>query len=124
MLILLQDVFFNDLRDPSAIDYSEPIFDWLRNSKDEALKKWESITTGELQQKQKEIVGDVTGQLPKFKTVYMHTTRFCDLSFQLGAAYLYCHQVRFLLPRFHYKNIIVRYALISYFAMVERNGFM
>ncbi|KAF5450022.1 hypothetical protein F2P56_030405 [Juglans regia] len=90
---LVEDVFFNDLRDPSAIDYSEPIFDWLRNSKDEALKKWESITTGELQQKQKAIVGDVTGlQLPKFKAVDMHMTRFCDLRFRLGAGYLYCHQ--------------------------------
>ncbi|XP_042982401.1 snRNA-activating protein complex subunit isoform X3 [Carya illinoinensis] len=90
---LVEDVFFNDLRDPSAIDYSEPIFDWLRNSKDEALKKWESITTGELQQKQKAIVGDVTGlQLPQFKAVDMHTTRFCDIRFRLGAGYLYCHQ--------------------------------
>ncbi|KAG2688757.1 hypothetical protein I3760_09G110100 [Carya illinoinensis] len=90
---LIEDVFFNDLRDPSAIDYSEPIFDWLRNSKDEALKKWESITTGELQQKQKAIVGAVTGlQLPQFKAVDMHMTRFCDLTFRLGAGYLYCHQ--------------------------------
>ncbi|XP_035544201.1 snRNA-activating protein complex subunit-like isoform X3 [Juglans regia] len=90
---LIEDVFFNDLRDPSAIDYSEPIFDWLRNSKDEALKKWESITTGELQQKQKAIVGDVTGlQLPQFKAVDMHMTRFCDLRFRLGVGYLYCHQ--------------------------------
>ncbi|KAK4584501.1 hypothetical protein RGQ29_022288 [Quercus rubra] len=67
---LIEDVFCNDLRDPSAIDYSEPIFDWLKNSKDEALKKWECIITGELQQKQKAIVGDVTGlRLPHFKAV-------------------------------------------------------
>ena len=84
------------MRDPSAIDYSEPIFDWLRNSKDEALKKWECIITGELQQKQKAIVGDVTGlRLPHFKAVNMHMTRFCDLKFRLGAGYLYCHQVPF-----------------------------
>ncbi|KAM4101542.1 hypothetical protein ACB094_05G151000 [Castanea mollissima] len=90
---LIEDVFCNDLRDPSAIDYSEPIFDWLRNSKDEALKKWECIITGELQQKQKAIVGDVTGlRLPHFKAVNMHMTRFCDLKFRLGAGYLYCHQ--------------------------------
>ncbi|KAK9265502.1 hypothetical protein L1049_001740 [Liquidambar formosana] len=31
---LIEDVFYNDLRDPSAIDYSEPIFDWLKKSKD------------------------------------------------------------------------------------------
>ncbi|XP_050288171.1 snRNA-activating protein complex subunit isoform X3 [Quercus robur] len=90
---LIEDVFCNDLRDPSAIDYSEPIFDWLRNSKDESLKKWECIITGELQQKQKAIVGDVTGlRLPHFKAVNMHMTRFCDLKFRLGAGYLYCHQ--------------------------------
>uniref|UniRef100_A0A2N9IJX5 snRNA-activating protein complex subunit n=1 Tax=Fagus sylvatica TaxID=28930 RepID=A0A2N9IJX5_FAGSY len=90
---LIEDVFCNDLREPSAIDYSEPIFDWLRSSRDEALKKWECIITGELQQKQKAIVGDVTGmRLPHFKAVKMHLTRFCDLRFQLGAGYLYCHQ--------------------------------
>lgn len=97
----MQDVFCNDLRDPSAIDYSEPIFDWLRNSKDEALKKWECIINGELQQKQKAIVGDVTGlRLPHFKAVNMHMTRFCDLKFRLGAGYLYCHQVPFSVPHF------------------------
>jgi len=91
---LIEDVFCNDLRDPSAIDYSEPIFDWLRNSRDDALKKWECIITGELPQKQKAIIGDdVTGlQLPQFKAVDMHRIRFCDLGFRLGAGYLYCHQ--------------------------------
>ncbi|XVE85319.1 hypothetical protein DITRI_Ditri17bG0082200 [Diplodiscus trichospermus] len=90
---LIEDVFFNDLRDPSAIDYSKPIFDWLRNSKDDALKKWESIITGELQQKQRAILGNVVpSKLPYFKAVDMHKTRFCDFRFQLGAGYLYCHQ--------------------------------
>ncbi|WRX30528.1 snRNA-activating protein complex [Theobroma cacao] len=90
---LIEDIFFNDLRDPSAIDYSGPIFDWLRNSRDDALKKWESIITGELQQKQRAILGNVTpSKLPNFKAVDMHKTRFCDLRFQLGAGYLYCHQ--------------------------------
>lgn len=85
----------NDLRDPSAVDYSEPIFDWLRNSKDEALKKWEWIAAGGLQTKQKAVVGDVTGsQLPHFRAVDMHKTQFCDLKFRLGAGYLYCHQVQ------------------------------
>ncbi|XP_059439999.1 snRNA-activating protein complex subunit isoform X2 [Corylus avellana] len=91
---LIEDVFCNDLRDPSAIDYSEPIFDWLRNSRNDALKKWECIITGELPQKQKAIIGDdVTGlQLPQFKAADMHRIRFCDLGFRLGAGYLYCHQ--------------------------------
>lgn len=90
---LIEDTLCNDLRDPSAVDYSEPIFDWLRNSKDEALKKWEWIAAGGLQTKQKAVVGDVTGsQLPHFRAVDMHKTQFCDLKFRLGAGYLYCHQ--------------------------------
>ncbi|XP_059640334.1 snRNA-activating protein complex subunit isoform X2 [Cornus florida] len=87
---LIEDVFCNDLRDPSAIDYSEPIFDWLRNSKIEALEKWECIISGELQQEQKDLLGSVA--MPPFKKVDMHRTRFCDLKFRLGAGYLYCHQ--------------------------------
>uniref|UniRef100_A0A5B7AJF4 Putative snRNA-activating protein complex subunit n=1 Tax=Davidia involucrata TaxID=16924 RepID=A0A5B7AJF4_DAVIN len=87
---LIEDVFCNDLRDPSAIDYSEPIFDWLRNSRNHALEKWECIMSGELQQKQKAILGSAA--VPHFKTVDMHKTRFCDFRFRLGAGYLYCHQ--------------------------------
>ena len=95
-------MFFNDLRNSSAIDYSKPIFDWLGNSTDDALKKWESIVTGELQQKQRAILGSVApSRLPHFKAVDMHKTRFCDFRFQLGAGYLYCHQVQlFLFPTF------------------------
>lgn len=90
---LIEDVFCNDLREPSAIDYSKPIRDWLRDSKKEALEKWEWIVSGELLQKQKALLGsDVEQQLPRFKAVQMHQTRFCDLKFRLGAGYLYCHQ--------------------------------
>lgn len=114
------------MRDPSAIDYSEPIFDWLRNSKDEALKKWECIITGELQQKQKAIVGDVTGlRLPHFKAVNMHMTRFCDLKFRLGAGYLYCHQVPFSVATFHdfggrkWKHFVFFVIFLQYAALVK-----
>ncbi|XP_048141137.1 snRNA-activating protein complex subunit isoform X2 [Rhodamnia argentea] len=90
---LIEDFFCNDLRDPAAIDYSEPILEWLRNSKDEALKKWECIQAGEMGQKQKDVVGDsAISQLPQFKAVEMQKTRFYDLKLQLGAGYLYCHQ--------------------------------
>ncbi|XP_065856274.1 snRNA-activating protein complex subunit [Euphorbia lathyris] len=90
---LIEDVFCNDMRDPSAIDYSQPIFDWLRNSKDEALRKWECIVSGELQRKQKAVIGEVRSpQLPPFRRVEMRKTRFCDLRFRLGAGYVYCHQ--------------------------------
>ncbi|PIA55437.1 hypothetical protein AQUCO_00700022v1, partial [Aquilegia coerulea] len=90
---LIEDVFCNDKRDPSAIDYSEPILDWVRNSKVEAREKWECVLSGELQQKQRALFGQATTpNLPQFKTVEMHKIRFCDFWFRLGAGYLYCHQ--------------------------------
>ncbi|KEH19218.1 snRNA-activating protein complex subunit isoform X2 [Medicago truncatula] len=90
---LIEDVFYTDLRDTSAIDLTRPIFDWLRNSKEEAQKKWEYIINGELQKKQKAVLGEASvSHLPRFTSVEMHKIRFCDISFQLGAAYLYCHQ--------------------------------
>ncbi|CAL5199636.1 unnamed protein product [Lathyrus oleraceus] len=90
---LIEDVFYTDLRDPSAIDLTRPILDWLRNSKEEAQKKWECIINGKLQLKQKAVIGEASvSHLPRFASLQMHMTRFCDLSFRLGAGYLYCHQ--------------------------------
>lgn len=90
---LIEDTFYNDLRDPSAIDYSIPIFDWLKNCKNEATEKWDFIISGELKKRQRELLGDVDiSNLPNFKAAYMHKTRFSDLRFRLGAGYLYCHQ--------------------------------
>lgn len=90
---LVEDVFCNDFRHPSATDYSKPILDWLQDSRSEAVEKWESIASGELPQKQKALFGSKIGpQLPHFKTIQMQKTRFCDLRFRLGAGYLYCHQ--------------------------------
>ncbi|KAL4185916.1 hypothetical protein AMTRI_Chr10g8170 [Amborella trichopoda] len=90
---LIEDVFCKDMRDPSAIDYSEPIFDWMRNNKDDALQKWSSILSKGLK-KFKAFLPDSTlaTSLPSFKAVDMHNTLFCDLKFRLGAGYLYCHQ--------------------------------
>ncbi|KAK3009536.1 hypothetical protein RJ639_014636 [Escallonia herrerae] len=90
---LIEDVFCNDLREPSAIDYSKPILDWLRESKKDALEKWECILSGEIPRKRKEVLGSgMEPKLPQFKAVKMHKTRFCDLSFRIGSGYLYCHQ--------------------------------
>ncbi|KAL8046071.1 hypothetical protein ABFS82_08G157700 [Erythranthe guttata] len=90
---LIEDVFCNDMREASATDYSKPILDWLKDSKNEALEKWEIIVSGELQQKQKALLGGETKQsLPSLKSLHMQTTRFCDVRFRLGAGYLYCHQ--------------------------------
>ncbi|KAK6133136.1 hypothetical protein DH2020_033175 [Rehmannia glutinosa] len=89
----LKDVFCNDMRESSAIDYSKPILDWLENSKDDALEKWEFIVAGELQQKQRALLcSQSKQQLPRLKSVHMQRTRFCDIRFRLGAGYLYCHQ--------------------------------
>ncbi|KFK44722.1 hypothetical protein AALP_AA1G294600 [Arabis alpina] len=90
---LVEDVFYNDLRNPSATDYSKPILDWLWDSKDEALTKWECILTGEVKKKQKAVLGEAGSMdLPRFGSADMQSTRFCDLRFRLGASYLYCHQ--------------------------------
>ncbi|KAL7213844.1 hypothetical protein ACSBR2_016389 [Camellia fascicularis] len=90
---LIEDVFCNDLRVPSAIDYSKPVFDWFRKSEAEVLEKWECIISGEMQQKQKALLGSASSShLPRFKAVDMNKTRFSDLRFRLGAGYLYCHQ--------------------------------
>lgn len=90
---LIEDIFYNDLREAGAIDYSKPILDWLKTSEKTALEKWECIISGELQQKQKELLGSGNGpKLPRLKAHSMQSTRFCDFSFRLGAGYLYCHQ--------------------------------
>ncbi|CAN0891374.1 snRNA-activating protein complex subunit, partial [Linum grandiflorum] len=90
---LIEDLFLNDMRETNATDYSEPIFDWLRNSKKEVDKKWEHIVSGDLKRKHKALVGAMPSpSLPTFQRDQMQTVRFCDLKFQLGAPYLYCHQ--------------------------------
>ncbi|MFS7947714.1 putative snRNA-activating protein complex, subunit 3 [Helianthus anomalus] len=90
---LIEDIFYNDLREADATDYSKPILKWLTESKETALEKWECILSGELQQKQKKLLGSGSGpKLPQLRARPMQTTRFCDLSFRLGAGYLYCHQ--------------------------------
>ncbi|PKA52530.1 snRNA-activating protein complex subunit [Apostasia shenzhenica] len=90
---LIEDTFCNDIRNPSAFDYSKPIFDWLQNCRNEAAEKWEFIMSGELKKKQKELLGNLDiSNLPNFKAADMHKIRFCDLRFRLGANYFYCHQ--------------------------------
>ncbi len=40
--ICLQDVFYNDMRNPKAVDYSEPIIKWTRETK-EATERWKAV---------------------------------------------------------------------------------
>lgn len=86
-------MFCNDLRDSSAIDYSEPIFDWLKNQKEEALAKWNCILSGVGKRRKIPLESKPISKLPNFRSVDMHRARFCDLGFRLGSGYLYCHQV-------------------------------
>lgn len=89
----IEDTFYNDLRNPTSIDYSKPIFDWLKNCKNEAEEKWDYISSGLLKKKQKELLDDKEfSNIPSFKAMYMHKTRISDLKFRLGARYMYCHQ--------------------------------
>jgi len=115
----LQDVFYTDLRDPSAIDLTRPILDWLQNSKEEAQKKWEYIINGELQQKQKAIVGEASvSHLPRFASFEMQKIHFCDLGFRLGAGYLYCHQVHsFICHRFIVLLLPLDFPFFKFFAL-------
>ncbi|XP_074289384.1 snRNA-activating protein complex subunit [Silene latifolia] len=89
---LIEELFCNDMRDPKAIDYSEPILDWLKNSKGEALAKWDCILSGRGKARKVLLEKKPLSKLPNFKSVDMDKTRFCDLGFRLGAGYLYCHQ--------------------------------
>uniref|UniRef100_A0A1D1ZJH7 snRNA-activating protein complex subunit 3 n=1 Tax=Anthurium amnicola TaxID=1678845 RepID=A0A1D1ZJH7_9ARAE len=89
---LIEDLFLNDLRDPLAIDLSKPILEWLDKCRKEAKEKWEWIVSGEIK-KHRRLLGNLTStDLPQFKAIDMHKTRFSDLRFRLGSGYLYCHQ--------------------------------
>ncbi|XP_040366142.1 snRNA-activating protein complex subunit-like [Rosa chinensis] len=82
---LIEDTFYNDLRDPSAFSYSGSIFDWLRHSRDDALKNYkvECVLAGKFQKKRKAVVCNITGsKLPQFQGDDMHKTQFCNLKFQ------------------------------------------
>ncbi|KAL9232715.1 hypothetical protein vseg_007792 [Gypsophila vaccaria] len=88
---LIEDVFYSDMRDPNAIDYSEPILDWLKNSKEEARAKWDYILSGVGKARKVLLDNKPLSKMPNFRSVRMDKTRFCDLGFRLGAGYLYCH---------------------------------
>ncbi|KAK9671364.1 hypothetical protein RND81_12G025000 [Saponaria officinalis] len=88
---LIEELFCNDMRDSNAIDYSEPILDWLKNSKEEALAKWDYILSGVGKARKVLLDNKPVSKLPNFRSVDMDKTRFCDLGFRLGAGYLYCH---------------------------------
>lgn len=91
---MIENVFYNDLRDRMAVDYSTPIIDWVNYNKDEALEKWKVIVAAGFKKKQRALLqGSLpSDQLPFFKAANMASTCFADLRFRLGVRYLYCHQ--------------------------------
>lgn len=87
---LIEDVFYNDLRDPNAKDYSQPILQWAAESR-EATERWNK----DLGSNPRAVIPAIhseTGQLPDFRDSSMEYTRFYDLHLRVGAQYLYCHQ--------------------------------
>ncbi|EFJ35706.1 hypothetical protein SELMODRAFT_37389, partial [Selaginella moellendorffii] len=72
-----QDVFYNDMRHPDAVDYSENIISWIAKQ-DDARQTRRSRSK--------------LSKLPSFKKANMAETHFRDLNFKLGSKYLYCHQ--------------------------------
>lgn len=96
--LFYQDTFYNDTRHYSAVDYSKPILDWLDNSSDEVAEKWDTISSGVLKKRQKDLLKGLNiSNVPEFKSANMQSTYFKDLHFRLGAGYLYCHQVPHLI---------------------------
>ncbi|XP_004347455.1 hypothetical protein CAOG_04708 [Capsaspora owczarzaki ATCC 30864] len=67
----IEGVFFNDMRDPAAVDYSRSVLDWINEP-----GKMRATHTG----------------LGNFAAASMHDVRFEDLTIRLGQPYLYCHQ--------------------------------
>ncbi|GKA95885.1 snRNA-activating protein complex subunit isoform X1 [Tanacetum coccineum] len=90
---LIEDTFYNDLREDNATDFSEPILTWVKGK--DAIKKWNQIIRKH--KKSKVSIGSGSDpKVPELGARSMQTTRFCELRFRLGADYFYCHQAGFV----------------------------
>ncbi|KAL3696548.1 hypothetical protein R1sor_010624 [Riccia sorocarpa] len=89
----IEDVFYNDMRHPKAIDYSLPIRKWVREQT-EVIDKWKSL--GGVDLKKRRWLGlpscPRSSKPPKFFSAKMEDVRFADLECRIGAQFLYCHQ--------------------------------
>ncbi|KAH7429514.1 hypothetical protein KP509_09G053200 [Ceratopteris richardii] len=65
----IENVFYNDMRDPDAIDYSDPILKWMHYQGSKGLCNPYGTRAAD-----------------------MATTSFLDLEFRVGKQYTYCHQ--------------------------------
>ena len=87
---LIEDVFYNDMRDPDAKDYSQPILQWARESR-ETTERW-NRDLGNNPRAVIPAIHSETENLPNFTAKCMEDTRFSDFQLRIGAQYLYCHQ--------------------------------
>ncbi|KAG0585766.1 hypothetical protein M758_2G035700 [Ceratodon purpureus] len=87
---LIEDVFYNDMRNPDAKDYSQPILQWAAESR-QSTERW-NRDLGNNPRAVIPAIHSETGQLPDFRSNDMQYTRFCELQLRVGAQYLYCHQ--------------------------------
>lgn len=91
---LIEDVFYNDMRDPNAKDYSKDIIRWAHDSQ-EATEKWNSLGASDSRTNPRATLPAIHSdrdRVPDFSAVNMAETCFLDLQFRVGAQYLYCHQ--------------------------------
>ncbi|CAG8476499.1 396_t:CDS:2 [Ambispora gerdemannii] len=65
----IENTFYNDRRDPDALDYSENIINWVNEN-----NRFEDPKLG------------------RYQTKVMGETKFIDLSIRLNEPYLFCHQ--------------------------------
>lgn len=75
---LINDTFYNDMRDPNNIDLSSNIIEWASK---------EVVVRGDAGENVR-----VSRGIGPFKSAYMENHKFEDLQFKLGCPYLYLHQ--------------------------------
>ena len=85
---LIQDVFYNDMRSPTGVDYSESILAW--NKKQRERNAREGAREGE------EGGGTSASKVcpPPYAKANMEGVLIGDVGFEIGAKYVYVHEVR------------------------------
>ena len=90
---LIENVFYNDMRDSSNADYGKPVTVWA-----EKLRRRLHIKDGPSESSSSGILGP-------YKSEDMSKTRFSDLNIRLGVSYAYLHQAdcehRFVFSEIH-----------------------
>ncbi|BBN00664.1 snRNA-activating protein complex subunit 3 [Marchantia polymorpha subsp. ruderalis] len=89
----IEDVFYNDMRHPKALDYSLPIRNWVREQA-EVIEKWKAL--GGVDLRKRRWLGLPSCPRAKNPPTFLHNRMedvcFADLECRIGAQFLYCHQ--------------------------------